>query len=70
VLEESPDSACDVALQAASDLSVGAAFGPASFGVVACGLVVALAGEGNDVERVVELSVSAAVEAVSVLLLA
>lgn len=54
MLEESPDVSCDVALQAASDLAVGAALGSSSFDVVAGGLVVACSGECDDVERTVE----------------
>jgi len=70
VLEEAPDSACDVALEAASDLAVGLAFGASFVSVVEGRLVVAASGESDDVESVVELPVAAAVEAVTVLALA
>ena len=70
VFEEAPDSACDVALEAASDLAVGLAFGASSVSIVAGCLVVAAASERDDVESVVELSISVAVEAVTVLSLA
>jgi hypothetical protein len=69
VFEESPGSACDVALEAASDLAVRFALGAPSVAVVAGGLVVVGAGDRDDVEGVVELSVAAAVEAVTVLAL-
>jgi hypothetical protein len=70
VLEEAPDSACDVALEAATDLAVGLAFGASSVAVVAGGLVVVGSGDRDDEEGVVELPVAAAVEAVTVLALA
>ena len=70
MLEEAPDSACDVALEAASDFAVGLAFGSSSVSVVAGRVVVAASSERDDVESVVELSVAAAVETVTVLSLA
>src|SRR5690606_34923174 len=65
VLEDAEEVAGDVALEAALDVWVGLAFGPASFGVGACGGVVAESAEHDDVEGSVELAVAAAVEAVS-----
>ena len=61
MLEEAPDSACDVALEAASDLAVSFAFGASSVAVVAGGLVTAGSGECDDEEGVVELAVAALV---------
>ena len=70
VLEESPDSACDVALEAASDLAISLALGASSVPVVAGRLVNAGAGERDDEESAVELPVAAAVEAMTILALA
>ena len=70
MFEEAPDSACDVALDAASDLSVGLAFGASPVAVVAGRLVVAGSRERNDDQSAVELAIAAAVEAVPVLALA
>ena len=63
VLEESPDAACDVALEATSDLAGGLALRSSSGSVVAGGRVRPAAGERDDVERAVELSIAASVEA-------
>jgi hypothetical protein len=54
VLEESPDSACDVALEAASDLAVGLALGAPLVAVVAGRLVVVGSSKRDDEEGVVE----------------
>jgi hypothetical protein len=51
MLEEAPDATGDVALEAASDLAVGAALAASSFDVVKGGLVVAYSRERDDVER-------------------
>ena len=65
VLEEAVDLAGDVAFEAALGFSGGFAFG-GSFGDVGLGVwAVAAAGDGDGVQRAVELAVAAAVEAVA-----
>ena len=65
VLEEAVDLAGDVAFEAALGFSGGFAFG-GSFGDVGLGVwAVAAAGDGDGVQRSVELAVAAAVEAVA-----
>lgn len=70
MLEEAPDTACDVALEAASNLAVGLALGTPSVSILAGCWIVAGAGKRDDVERAVELPVAAAIESVTVLALA
>ena len=65
VLEKAVDLAGDVAFEAALGFSGGFAFG-GSFGDVGLGVwAVAAAGDGDGVQRAVELAVAAAVEAVA-----
>ena len=58
----------EVALEAAQRALLGLAFGPLARQVGLRGRVVAGAGDGDDVQRVVELAVAAAVEPVPVAL--
>ena len=62
------EAAGEVALEAAERSLVGLAFGFLALEVGLGGWVVAGAGDGDDVERVVELAVAAAVESVAVAL--
>jgi hypothetical protein len=55
----------DVALEASLDLAVGLSFGPSPFGVGAGGWVVVQACEDDDVDRSVELAVTATVDPMS-----
>ena len=65
LLEEAVDLAGDVAFEAALGFSGGFALG-GSFGDVGLGVwAVAAAGDGDGVQRAVELAVAAAVEAVA-----
>ena len=65
-MEEVPDAACEVALEAADGFAVGLAFGGLA-GEVGLGFGVAAgAGDGDAVDRGVDLAVAAAVEAVAV----
>src|SRR4051794_1476895 len=68
--EESPDPAGEEALDAADGFAVGLAFGDAASDVGACCGVASLLGDGDEVERPVELAVAASVESVSSLVLA
>ena len=69
MLEESPDSPGEEALDAADGFSIGLAFGDSTGDVGAGGGVAALFGDGDEVEGPVELAVAAAVEAMAVLVL-
>ncbi len=69
VFEESPDSSCDVALEAADDFSFGLAFRESTGHVRACRRVSLEPGDSDDVERVVHPSVPSTIEAVTVLCL-
>jgi hypothetical protein len=62
VLEESPDSSSDVALEAASDLAVGLALGSPLLAVDTGRFVAGRASECDDVEGAVEPAVAVAVE--------
>jgi hypothetical protein len=59
------DLSGDVALEAADDLAFAESLGGAAFDVVAGGLVVAYADDGDDVEGAVGGSVAAAAESVT-----
>ena len=66
VLELFEELAGDVALEASADFAVRFAFGASSLGVGAGALISAQAGEHDDVEYSVELSVAGPVEAMPV----
>ena len=70
MLEEPPDLAGDVALDAAGDLAVGLAFGASSSPVGDGVRVAARAGDGDDVERMVQLAIAVSVESMASLFLA
>ena len=70
MLEESPDAAGEEAFDAADGFSVGLAFGDAAGDVGAGGGIASLLGDGDVVERPVELTVAASVEAMAGLVLA
>ena len=67
--EGAPDATRDVALDAADRLTVGLAFARAPSDVVACRWVDALAGDGDEVERSIELAVASPAEPVACLVL-
>ncbi len=67
-MEEVPDPAGEVALEAADRFSVGLAFGSFASDVVLRFGVAARAGDGDAVDRGVELAVAAAIEAVALCL--
>ena len=69
MLEESPDAPGEEALDAADGFAFGLAFGDSAGDVGAGGWVAALLGDGDEVERPVELAVAATVEAVAGLVL-
>ena len=70
VLEESPDSSCDEAFEASGGFSFGLAFAGSSRHVVLGFRAAALSGDGNEVERPVELAIAASVEPMPILVLA
>jgi hypothetical protein len=65
-LEEVPDAACEVALEAADGFAVGLAFGGLASEVDLGFGVAASACDGDAMDRRVDLAVAAAVEAVAV----
>ena len=69
VLEESPDASGDEAFEASGGFSLGLAFAGSSGHVVLGDRAAALTGDGNEVERPVELAITATIEPVSVLVL-
>ena len=64
-VEDSPDVAGEVTLEAADRFSLALAFGVLALEVGASGRVGACAGEGDDVDRAVQLAVAAAVQPVA-----
>jgi hypothetical protein len=70
VLEEPPDSSGDDPFEASGGFAFSLAFAGASSHVVLGDRAAALAGDGDEVERSVELAITAAIESVSVLVLA
>ena len=66
VFEESPDSSCDEAFEASGGFSFGLAFAGSSSHVVLGDRAAALAGDSNEVEGPVELTITTAVEPVAV----
>jgi hypothetical protein len=70
VLEESPDAPGEEALDAADGFAFGLALSDSAGDVGAGGGVAALLGDGDEVERPVELAVAATVEAMPGLVLA
>src|SRR4051794_33039223 len=70
VLEEAPDATGDEAFDAADGFAFGLALGDAAGDVGLRGWVASPLGDGDEVERPVELAVSAAVEAMAGLVLA
>ena len=67
-MEQVPDAAGEVALEAADRFAAALAFGAASGDVVARGLVAAGAGDDDAMKRRVDLAVAAAVEPVALVL--
>ena len=67
MFEESPDSACDVAFEAAGDLSICLAFSDSAVSVSLALGITTEASHGHDVEGMVESPVAAVVESVPVL---
>jgi hypothetical protein len=59
-------ASCEVALEAAHRLDAGLALGFLALQVGACPGVQAPAGDGDDVQRAVELAVAATIEAVAI----
>jgi hypothetical protein len=70
VFEESPDAAGEEALDAANRFAFGLAFGDSADDVGLGDGIASLFGHSDEVERAVELSVSASVEAMTSLVLA
>ena len=70
VLEEAPDPSCDEAFEASCGFSFGLAFAGASCHVVVGFRAAALACDGNEVERPVELAITTTVQPMPVLVLA
>ena len=69
VFEEAPDASGDEAFEASCGFSLGLAFAGATGHVVLGDWAAALTGDGNEVERPVELAIATAIEPVSVLVL-